>query len=138
MQSKMILIVDDETTHIEVLFSLVQSFSTVVFARSIIDAKNLIERRRPDLILLDNQVRDGYGIQFCRELKQSELTQHIPIIVVTASDDADLKLLAFENGAIDFITKPIDGSILKMKIKNILETIEYSCLRFGLPEVVTQ
>lgn len=135
MQRKTVLIVDDETTHIQTLFNLVQSFSTVIFARSIEDAKALINNRIPDLILLDNQVRDGYGIEFCATLKKSKKTKHVPVIIVTASDDYDSKMLAYQNGAIDYITKPIDSELLRYKILNTLEVIEDNCLRFALPEV---
>ena len=135
MNKKTVLILDDETVHIEVLFNIVQDFATVIFARSIEDANLLISSRVPDLILLDNQVRDGYGITYCSTLKSNPRTKHIPIIVVTASNDADTMMLAYEAGAIDFVTKPINSDILRLKILNVLQTIENGNLRFALPEV---
>lgn len=132
---KTILILDDETYHIEILLGIVEDFCKVVFARSIKDAEQLIAVSRPDLILMDNQVKDGYGVQFCKKIKSREETKHIPVIIVSASTDRDTILLGLEAGALDFICKPIDVQLVRLKIINHLADIENNILRFTLPEV---
>ena len=135
MMKKTVLIVDDETIHIEVLFNLVQDFSTVIFARSMEDARQLLDQRLPDLILLDNQIKDGFGTAFCREIKRNTRTRHIPVLMITASDDEDTLHLAMEAGALALITKPVNGPILRQRIINLLTDIENNCLRYALPEI---
>lgn len=120
---KTILIIDDETLAIQMLFEMVQPFGKVIFAKSIGAAKELINQRCPDLILLDNLLSDGKGIDFCKTLKNNIYTKHIPIIFITGCED--LKEEAFFAGAIDFIAKPFDiyrlRTLIEQTIKNLGE-----------------
>lgn len=59
-----------------------------------------------DLILMDNRLTDGYGTDFCKQIKENVHTTHIPVILISASDN--LARLAQESNADGFLKKPFD------------------------------
>jgi DNA-binding response OmpR family regulator len=65
---------------------------------------------RPDLVLLDNRLKDGLGHELCSEIKANELTRHIPVILMSAHPG--LSQLAEASGADSYISKPFDLSTL--------------------------
>jgi DNA-binding response OmpR family regulator len=71
-----------------------------------------------DLILLDVQLPDGNGIDLCRDLKTSELTKHIPIVVMSANASRSRAIV--EGKADDFIDKPFDLDKFVPRIQEIL------------------
>ncbi|RDE19134.1 EAL domain-containing protein [Motiliproteus coralliicola] len=83
------------------------------------------ERLRPDLILLDVMmpILDGYEV--CRRLRANKALAAIPIIMVTALDDADSRIQGLEAGADDFITKPFNSAELRARVRNITRLDRY-------------
>lgn len=77
----------------------------------------------PDLIITDIMMPLIDGIQMCRQLKSSDLTKHIPVIMLTAKADRESKLTGFQGGADDYITKPFDMEELSLKVSNLVETV---------------
>jgi signal transduction histidine kinase len=103
----LVLIVDDTPTNLEVISeALSDAGFDVAIAISGDRALQQVERRLPDLILLDVMMPGIDGFETCRRLKASDRTRHIPIIFMTALCDADSKIKALELGAIDYIAKP--------------------------------
>jgi signal transduction histidine kinase/AraC-like DNA-binding protein/AmiR/NasT family two-component response regulator len=87
------------------------------------DGTDAIERALeliPDIIMCDLNLPDKNGFQICEILKKDLRTSHIPIIILTASDDQDSYLKALESGADIFLTKPFDLKVLSQSIKVIL------------------
>ncbi|MCX7956545.1 MAG: response regulator transcription factor [Endomicrobia bacterium] len=78
----------------------------------------------PDLILLDLTLPDVDGIDLCRELKSDFRLQSIPVIMLTARSSAEDKIVGFECGADDYITKPYEPQELVLRIKALLRRIE--------------
>jgi DNA-binding response OmpR family regulator len=76
----------------------------------------------PDLILSDVMMPGMDGIHLCRTLKSDIRSSHIPIILLTAKSAEESKLEGLKAGADDYITKPFNLDILKVKIQNIVET----------------
>lgn len=74
-----------------------------------------------DIILLDIMMPDIDGYEVCRELKSNPKTKNIPIIFVTAKDNDEDEEYGLNLGAIDYITKPFNKAIVKLRIKNHLE-----------------
>ncbi|WP_073118302.1 hybrid sensor histidine kinase/response regulator transcription factor [Reichenbachiella agariperforans] len=74
----------------------------------------------PDLIICDVMMPKKDGTQVCSELKQNEITNHIPIILLTAKADQKSKLTGLKNAADDYVTKPFDSSELKARIGTLL------------------
>ena len=96
---------------------------------------------RPDLVLLDLMLPDGSGTDVCRELRARESTKHIPIVMLTAKDDEIDRVVGFEVGADDYITKPFSVRELVLRVRAILrradqvaeapaqDVIEFGCMR---------
>jgi len=80
-------------------------------ATSVAGAREHMQDRMPDAIVLDNNLSDGDGIAFCRELRENAA---IPVMII--SDKKDDELAAFQAGASDFLKKPVDYEILKARI----------------------
>ncbi|HYD62237.1 MAG TPA: EAL domain-containing protein [Noviherbaspirillum sp.] len=75
-----------------------------------------IDAAPPDLILLDINMPDMDGFELCRRLKQSLQHASIPVIFISAYDDTDIKVSAFNCGGIDYVTKPLRVAELKARI----------------------
>jgi two-component sensor histidine kinase len=71
----------------------------------------------PDLILLDVIMPDVDGFETCRQLKNNEETRDIPIIFMTALSEMQNKVMGFELGAVDYITKPIQKEELLARVR---------------------
>lgn len=78
----------------------------------------------PDLIVCDLMLPDIFGFDVVEQLKNHELTQHIPIIMLTAKADNQSKLTGLEKQADDYLTKPFDHRELKLRIDNLLSLRE--------------
>ena len=74
----------------------------------------------PDLILLDVLMPDMDGYQLAAKLKGDLATKNIPIIMISALDDRNAKMLALRAGAEDFFTKPMDRAELCERVKKVL------------------
>ncbi|MEO5373915.1 MAG: response regulator [Alphaproteobacteria bacterium] len=84
-------------------------------------ALDLAGRTPPDLILLDIQMPEMDGYEVCRRLKADSRTCDIPVIFVTARDDARDETRGFELGAVDYITKPFSMPVVQARIRNQLQ-----------------
>ncbi len=78
----------------------------------------------PDLILLDLMLPDMSGTDVCRELRASDATKDIPIIMVTAKDDEIDRVVGFEVGADDYVAKPFSMRELLLRVKAILRRVD--------------
>ena len=84
----------------------------------------------PDLILSDIMMPGMDGLEFCKQIKNDELTSHIPLILLTAKTGKEDEISGFELGADDYITKPFEAEVLKLKIRNILESRKQIAQKF--------
>ncbi len=75
----------------------------------------------PDIIISDVMMPNMGGIEFCNEIKQNEIVNHIPIILLTARASVDHRIEGLEVGADAYITKPFDMRFLKTKMKKLLD-----------------
>lgn len=103
-----ILLVDDRTENLQVLFELLREAGhRVLVATSGDVALERAERTLPELILLDVMMVGLDGFEVCQLLKSNAKTCDIPVIFLTALHDVDNRLRGFELGGVDYITKPI-------------------------------
>ncbi len=114
MPDSTILVIDDDITTIKLIATTLKDEFNVIIATTAADGLNL-SSSLPDLILLDVMMPEINGYELCRQLKENKLTQNIPVVFVTALSDTANQVKGFEIGAIDYITKPIETSILKMR-----------------------
>lgn len=118
----LILIVDDTPTNLEVISeALSDAGFDVAIATSGERALQQVERRPPDLILLDVMMPGIDGFETCRRLKASDRTRPIPIIFMTALADTDSKVQALELGAVDYITKPFQEKEVLARVRTHLQ-----------------
>ncbi|NCA69579.1 MAG: diguanylate cyclase [Sphingobacteriia bacterium] len=117
-----ILVVDDTPTNIEVLLGILDRDHEMSFATSGTQALELLQRSQlPDLILLDVMMPDLDGYQVCEQIKSNPQTRDIPVIFVTARTDAQSETRALRSGAVDFIHKPVNSSVVRARVHLHLE-----------------
>ncbi|OUS09481.1 diguanylate cyclase response regulator [Gammaproteobacteria bacterium 53_120_T64] len=118
METKpLVLIVDDAPSNIQLLAGLLNSSYQIKVATGGLRCLELAEAEpRPDLILLDIQMPDMDGYEVCQRLKQSEITENIPVIFVTGKDQVEEEELGLSIGAVDYITKPFSPAIVEARI----------------------
>ena len=117
-----ILLVDDEQDLIETLrYSLEREGYTTLAARNGAAALGFLgQSRTPDLVLLDWMLPDMSGTEVCRNLRMGERTRGIPVIMVSARSEEIDRVVGFELGADDYVTKPFSVRELLLRIKAIL------------------
>ncbi|HZF71194.1 two-component system response regulator [Sulfuricurvum sp.] len=112
-----ILIVDDSPENLMVLSEILKPFYKVKVATGGTKALNLIASGDiPDLILLDIMMPDISGYDVCKKLKHDPMTRNIPIIFVTALSDYTNEEEGLHLGAVDYITKPVNSSIVLARV----------------------
>ncbi len=120
--SQKILIIEDEP---DIRETLVYNFSRegydILSASSLLEARSQIESNTFSLILLDLMLPDGSGLDLCREIKSDKYKSSIPIIILTAKDDEVDKVVGFELGADDYVTKPFSVRELILRAKAVLK-----------------
>jgi adenylate cyclase len=116
-----ILVVDDTPANIQVLAgTLKESGYQISVATSGKQALEIVERVRPDLILLDVMMPEMDGFEACRRLKASEGTRGIPVIFLTAKTEVEDIVKGFEVGAVDYVAKPFNPHELLARVSTHL------------------
>lgn len=115
-----ILAVDDTLANIDVVKGVLAQDYLVQAALSGKMALKIIEKQKPDLILLDIMMPEMDGYEVCEILKSQAETKDIPIVFLTAKSQEDDEAKGLALGAVDYITKPISPPILKERVKNHL------------------
>jgi two-component system phosphate regulon response regulator PhoB len=116
-----ILIVEDERDLVDLLqFNLKQAGHETSFALDGEQALERVKQKVPDLVLLDLMLPDIPGTEICKQLKSSPRTHNVPVIMVTARSDEVDRVVGFELGADDFVTKPFSVRELMLRIKAVL------------------
>jgi putative two-component system response regulator len=122
MNAFKILMVDDATTNLQILReTLAGSGYKLLSAKGGPSALSIATRAQPDLILLDILMPGMDGYDVCRRLKADEATRHIPLIFLTALDDATDEAKGLAMGAVDYITKPIHPDLVRARVQTHLE-----------------
>ena len=112
---KAVLVVDDDSKMLELLaLKLTGEGYRVITAQSGADALEVIKMEKPGLVLLDIMMPDMNGFETLKRIK--ELESDIPVAMVTSIWDNDEVKRAFEAGAYEYITKPVDINHLKMVV----------------------
>jgi len=117
-----ILVVEDNLDMQKYLYNELTESYNVLLAQNGEEALEIARENLPDLILSDIMMPGMDGLEFCKYLKSEELTSHIPVVLVTAKAGTETEISGFELGADDYITKPFNAEVLKLKIGNILES----------------
>ncbi|HYA14680.1 MAG TPA: response regulator [Syntrophales bacterium] len=122
MMHTRILVVDDEKDIVDlVTYNLEQEKFSVIKAYDGESALDLVKTKSPDLIVLDLMLPGIRGIEVCRLIRKNPETEFVPIIMLTARSDQVDKIIGFELGADDYITKPFNVKELIARIRAILK-----------------
>jgi len=115
-----VLVVEDEKDVAELIrYNLAKEDYGVLVASNGVDALKVIVSSRPDVILLDLMVPQLNGWEVCRRLKQDPETRGIPVIIVSGRVEEGDKVLGFELGADDYITKPFSPRELLARVRAV-------------------
>lgn len=120
-----ILIVDDTLANIEMLYAMMSPDYEVLFATNGAQGLDLALALNPDLILLDMSMPGMDGLAVCRRLKTDPATEHIPVVLLTATQDDGQEETGLQAGAIDYITKPFNPAVVRRRLTNHLALKRY-------------
>ena len=124
MPKHTILLVDDEMAIRTMLCVALEAAGyNVLQAENAQQAHAIIIDRSPDLVLLDWMMPGTTGLELLRRLKRDELTEKIPVIMLTAKAEEDSKISGLDAGADDYIAKPFSPRELISRVKAVLRRI---------------
>jgi two-component system cell cycle response regulator len=115
-----VLVVDDMLANVKLLEARLNAeYFEVLTARSGEEALAVVAASPVDVVLLDVMMPGMDGFEVCRQVKSASATAQLPIIMVTALDQAADKVRGLEAGVDDFLTKPVDDIALITRVKNL-------------------
>ena len=121
MSQKILLIEDEPDIRKTLEYNIAREGYDVITAPSLSEGRNHLNSSSFSLILLDLMLPDGSGLDLCREIKSDKEKTATPIIILTAKDDEVDKVVGFELGADDYVTKPFSVRELILRIKAVLK-----------------
>ena len=117
-----ILVIEDEPDIRRTLeYNIAREGFNVFTASSISEAEEAIKSHSISLVLLDLMLPDGSGLELCKKIKSNPKTEYVPVLILTAKDDEVDKVVGFELGADDYVTKPFSVRELILRIKAVLK-----------------
>lgn len=122
-----VLIVDDQESNLSVLESMLLPLGyRVEKAANGIEALKKVEENPPDLVLLDIMMPQMDGFETCRKIKENPDTKNIPVVMVTALVAVEDRVKSLEAGADDFLSKPVDKTEVRARVKSLLKVKVYN------------
>ena len=116
-----ILIVEDTEENIDILMETLADDFSISVALNGLMALKLVEKQKPDLILLDIQMPIMDGYETCEKLKANPETANIPVMFLTALTEEGDESKGLDMGAVDFVTKPYNPFLVKARVRNQIE-----------------
>ncbi|MDZ4164593.1 MAG: two-component system response regulator [Smithellaceae bacterium] len=122
-----ILVVDDEDWNRRLMEAMLLPLNyEVILAVDGEEALRKVRETPPDVILLDVMMTGISGFEVARQLKENEETRIIPIVMVTALQDVETRIRALEAGADDFLSKPVDKTELRARVRSLMQVKAYN------------
>jgi two-component system cell cycle response regulator DivK len=120
--AKKVLVVDDNPISRELIHEVLENSDlTVVEAENGEEALNMIVLERPDIVLLDIQLPVFDGYEVLRRVRSDPKLDKLPVIALTAYAMQQDREKAFAAGFDDYVTKPIDAAVLRVRVRKILD-----------------
>jgi two-component system phosphate regulon response regulator PhoB len=121
MTSRVLIIEDEPDIRKTIDYNLSKESYEVIQAASIEEGEKAIASNKIDVIILDLMLPDGSGLTLCRDIKSEPSTKNIPVIILTAKTEEVDRVVGFELGADDYVTKPFSVRELILRVKAILK-----------------
>ena len=121
MSSHVLVIEDEPDIRKTIDYNLSKESFKVTQASSIEEGEKALAANKIDVIILDLMLPDGSGLTLCRDIKSEPNTKHIPVIILTAKTEEVDRVVGFELGADDYVTKPFSVRELILRVKAILK-----------------
>ena len=121
MSSQVLIIEDEPDIRKTIDYNLTKESFKVVQAGSIEEGEKALVSNQIDVIILDLMLPDGSGLTLCRDIKSDDKTKHIPIIILTAKTEEVDRVVGFELGADDYVTKPFSVRELVLRAKAVMK-----------------
>ena len=127
MKNATIMMVDDEPITMEVVRTFLEDagYRNFILVDDSTQAMDELRKHRPDVLLLDVVMPKVTGFDILGMLREEPEFAHMPVIILTSSSDALTKLQALDQGATDFLSKPVDPSELALRVRNTLAAKAY-------------
>ena len=134
-----VMIVDDNPINIQILSEAFGEEYLIVFATGGREALEIVEKTLPDLVLLDIMMPEVNGYQVCSAMKADPVLKEIPVIFITAMSQQEDEISGLRLGAVDYITKPFNPVIVRLRVSTQLELKKYRDLhaRIALQDGLT-
>lgn len=124
-RAPVVLVVDDLAANRDLLEGLLQDLGyDVRQARDGVEALDVFDQEEPDLVLLDIDMPRLDGLAVCRRIKEHPTRRLVPVVLITAHQERDTRLLGLGAGADDFLTKPFDAAELRIRTRVLLHDRE--------------
>ena len=120
---KKILVIDDEPQNLALANQALKDKYAMVFAKSGEEGIKAFETHKPDLVVLDISMPGMDGFEVCKRIKRFKHAEATPVIFLTSKDSVEHEERALIAGGDDFIRKPLQSRILRLRIKNYLSLI---------------
>ena len=126
MHKKLILVVDDdEMTRLLLCQALSSEMYHIIEAKDGVQGFDLFNQHSPDLVLLDVDLPRLDGFEVCKLIRKSALGRDVPVVMITGMDDTKSIEQAYSLGATDFISKPINWSLITHHLRYVLRSSNY-------------
>ena len=121
MAARILIIEDEPDIRKTIDYNLSKESFEVFQAASVAEGEQAIQQHKPDLVILDLMLPDGSGLTMCRDIKSDSVTKDTLVILLTAKADELDRVIGFELGADDYVTKPFSVRELILRVKAILK-----------------
>ncbi|MCM1386901.1 MAG: response regulator transcription factor [Bacillus sp. (in: Bacteria)] len=119
---KILIIEDDAGLNRGISFALEQDGCQALCARTLKEGLTLFEKETPDAVILDLNLPDGDGMDFCKTIRRLPGEKaKTPLLMLTARDMEVDEIMGLSSGADDYMTKPFSISVLKIRLQNIIQ-----------------
>lgn len=119
-----VLVVDDDTEARDLLQELLAPHYDVLMAPNALEALRLSRERHPHVVVTDLCMPDVDGFSLLSAIREDDETAHVPMVVVSGMTDVEAKVRAFESGAFDYLTKPVNAGEVIARVRNAIARAE--------------
>jgi len=137
-----IMLVDDAHTNLIIGLNTLSDYYDVITMNSALKLLKMLERKLPDLVLLDVDMPQMNGYEALRQMKVHEASKDIPVIFLTTNSDNESELRGLQMGAVDYIIKPFTPALLRKRIEIhlLIQSQKSELMRFNenLQEMVDE